>query len=173
MTPSVTSGDFVAEHLNSGDFPEERIQPNGVDLGIEEIHRTSGNAHFFDGDYDKPKRTKIVQQNAIHEKDTEIYSLGSGPHIITYDAIIEIPDGYVGHVYPRSRLMRCGLQLETALWDQGYEGQGEGLLHVPRSMERVTIPTDMAVAQMVFFEADQEVPGYDGSHQGESFAVTD
>lgn len=173
MTPTVTSGDFVAQHLNSGDFPEERIQPNGVDLGIEEIHRTSGNVHFFHEGYEKPGRTKITPQNAMHEEGTEIYSLGTGPHIITYDVAIEIPEGYVGHVYPRSRLMRCGMQLETALWDQGYEGHGEGLLAVPRALERVTIPTDMTVAQMVFFPADSDVPGYDGTHQGEGFGVTD
>jgi hypothetical protein len=29
------------------------------------------------------------------------------------------------------------------------------------------------VAQMVFFPADSDVPGYDGTHQGEGFGVTD
>lgn len=173
MTPTVTSGDFVAQHLNNGELPEERIQPNGVDLGIDTIHRTSGNVHFFDDGYEKPRRTPITPQSAMHEKDTWIYSLGTGPYIITYDVRVEIPDGYVGHVYPRSRLMRCGLQLDTALWDQGYEGKGEGLLTIPRAMDRVTMPTDMKVAQMVFFAADEGVPGYDGTHQGEGFGVTD
>jgi hypothetical protein len=39
---AVASGSLVAEHLNDGDIPEEQIQPNGVDLTIGEVFRSSG-----------------------------------------------------------------------------------------------------------------------------------
>jgi len=166
MTPSVATGEFVAEYLANGNVPEERIQPNGVDIGIEEMYRASGQAHFFDDDYEKPDRTPITPTNSLHEEGVEVFSIVPGVYPIVYDVQIEIPDGYVGRVYPRSRLMRSGLHLTSALWDQGYEGIGEGLLKVPTSVERVTIPTDMAVAQMVFIDA-ADADDYEGSHQEE------
>jgi dUTP pyrophosphatase len=166
MTPAIATGDFVAQHLNDGDVPDEHIQPNGVDLTIQEMYRTSGQAHFFEDDYEKPNRTPIQPVDSIHEEGVEVYSIVPGVYPVVYGEKVEIPDGYVGRVYPRSRLMRCGLHLTSALWDQGYEGIGEGLLKVPTSVERVTIPTDMAIAQMSFIEAES-ADDYEGSHQEE------
>ena len=166
MTPAIKNGKFVAEHLNSGGVPEENVQPNGVDLTISEMYRTSGQAHFFEDNYEKPERTPIRPVDSIHEEGLQVYSIVPGVYPIVYGEQIEIPDGHVARVYPRSRLMRSGLHLTSALWDQGYKGIGEGLLQVPKSVERVTIPTDMAVAQMTFIEAEG-AEDYDGSHQGE------
>jgi dUTP pyrophosphatase len=168
----IATGDFVAEHLNDGKVRDEQIQPNGVDLTIEEMYRTSGQAHFFDDGYEKPERTPITPRKAIHEDETKVFSIVSGQYPVVYAEKVEIPDGYVGRVYPRSRLMRSGLHLTSALWDQGYEGIGEGLLQVPSSVERVTIPTDMAVAQMVFISAE-EAEDYEGNHNKERLTVTD
>jgi Deoxycytidine deaminase len=105
-------------------------------------------------------------------KDTGFYRLPQGPYPIVYAEKIEIPEGYVGRVYPRSRLMRCGLHLTSALWDQGYEGYGEGLLRVPSAVNPVRFPERYPIAQMVFESADV-ADDYDGSHQGERLAATD
>ena len=60
---SIASGTTVAAHLeteNGSDIPEERIQPNGVDLTVGEVYRTSGSATFHDdGSYQKPERRTI------------------------------------------------------------------------------------------------------------------
>lgn len=163
---AVASGEFVAQHLNDGEVDDDQIQPNGVDLTISEMYRTSGQAHFFEEDYEKPDRLMIPPTRSIHEDGVRVYDMPSGQYPIVYAEKVEIPKGYIGRVYPRSRLMRCGLHLTSALWDQGYEGIGEGLLQVPSSIDRVTIPTDMPIAQMSFISAN-EAPKYDGSHQKE------
>lgn len=160
MTPAVTSGKFVAQHLDDGDVPEEQIQPNGVDLTVGEIHRTSGTAEFSEAGYSKPDRLRI------ESRPDGYYQLYSGQYPIVYGEKIEIPDGYVARVYPRSRLMRSGLHLTSALWDQGYEGIGEGLLRVPYSIDRVQIAEDLPIAQMTFISAD-DAESYDGTHQKE------
>jgi dUTP pyrophosphatase len=110
--------------------------------------------------YEKPDRTRMET-----DKDG-FYNLYPGQYPIVYGEKIEIPDGFVGRVYPRSRLMRSGLHLTSALWDQGYEGVGEGLLQIPKSIEKVEIEQGMPIAQMVFIKAT-EAADYDGSHQGE------
>lgn len=156
---SITTGEFVAQHLNNGDLPESQIQPNGVDLTVGEVFRTSGVAEFTESGYDKPKRIKMTPEHGS-------YQLYPGQYPIVYGEQIEIPEGYVARVYPRSRLMRSGIHLTSALWDQGYEGIGEGLLQVPRSINRVEIVEDLPIAQMVF-ESAEKGELYDGTHQGE------
>lgn len=166
MTIAYASGDFVAEHLEDKEtgepIPDSRIQPNGVDLTIDTLYRTSGKTKLTSGGYSKPDRTELSHGYL----DNNQYRLPTGPYIIVYGERITIPDGYVGRVYPRSRLMRCGITLESALWDQGYSGVGEGLLKVPRSLHRAKLSADMAVAQMTFIEA-AAAQAYDGSHQHE------
>ena len=167
MSNKTATGEFVAQHLNDGDVKDRDIQPNGVDLTVGEIFRTSGSVRFEDdGDYSKPNRTKIELKYPDRAKALPYYSLVSGQYPIVYDEKIEIPEGYVGRVYPRSRLMRSGLHLTSALWDQGYEGVGEGLLQVPQSIQRVRVPVEMPIAQMVFKPAE-EAKAYDGTHQQE------
>lgn len=163
---AIATGEFVAEHLNNGDVSESAIQPNGVDLTVGEIYRASGAARFSDSGYHKPNRIKL------EPKTNGLYRLPQGQYPIVYGEEIKIPEGYVGRVYPRSRLMRCGLHLTSALWDSGYEGIGEGLLRVPPSVNPVRIPPDYPIAQMVFKTADG--PGnYDGTHQGERLVADD
>jgi dUTP pyrophosphatase len=160
MTDKIPSGDFVAQHINDGDISDTQIQPNGVDLTIGKVFRTSGNAEFTKSGYDKPSRIEI-QPN----QDGQCV-LHPGRYPIEYAETVEIPDGYVGRVYPRSRLMRSGLHLTSALWDQGYKGIGEGLLQVPFSVESVKISTGLAIAQIVFLPAGLGKQ-YNGTHQGE------
>lgn len=154
----VASGNFVSAHLS--DVSSAQVQPNGIDLTIEDIFRTSGTASFTRTGYYKPERTRMTP-----DKDG-FYNLYPGQYPVVYAEQIKIPDGFVGRVYPRSRLMRSGLHLTSALWDQGYEGVGEGLLQIPKSIEKVEIEVGMPIAQMVFIEAT-EAADYDGSHQGE------
>lgn len=161
MTDSaITTGEFVAQHINGGGVPEVQIQPNGVDLTVGEVFRTSGVAEFTQSGYSKPNRTKLEVRADGN------YQLYPGQYPIVYGEEIQIPDGYVARVYPRSRLMRSGLHLTSALWDQGYRGVGEGLLRVPLSIERVQLADGLPIAQMSFISA-ADAEDYNGSHQEE------
>jgi dUTP pyrophosphatase len=163
---AVANGNFVAQHINDGDVPEAHIQPNGVDLTVGEVYRASGTAELFELGYDKPERTKL------EPKEDGAYRLPPGQYPIVYGEKIEIPDGYVARVYPRSRLMRSGLHLTSALWDQGYEGIGEGLLQVPRAVRTVRMTEGLPIAQMSFISAEA-AEKYDGTHQKERLAADD
>lgn len=163
---AVANGRFVAQYLNDGHVPEEQIQPNGVDLTIGTVFRTSGMAEFTESGYSKPDRTML------EPKDDGAYRLPPGQYPIIYGEKIEIPDGYVARVYPRSRLMRSGLHLTSALWDSGYEGVGEGLLQIPRAIRKVKIRDGLPIAQMSFITAEA-AESYDGTHQNERLAADD
>jgi deoxycytidine triphosphate deaminase len=53
--------------------------------------------------------------------------------------------------------------LDTAVWDAGYEGRGEGLLEVYHEVE---LEPGARIAQLVLAEATHEEQ-YDGSYQAE------
>jgi deoxycytidine triphosphate deaminase len=159
MNEAVTTGEFAARYINDGDVPDEQIQPNGVDLTVGEVYQSRGRVAFFDSGYDKPKRLEKTP------KDGE-YLLLNGQYNVVYGEKVKIPNGCVGRVYPRSRLMRSALHLTSGLWDQGYEGVGEGLLQVPPSISRVRIPSEYPIAQISFIRADG-AEDYDGTHQQE------
>lgn len=165
MKSAVKSGEFVAQYLNDGDVSEEQIQPNGVDLTVGEIYRTAGFAEFTHSGYEKPERYQL------EPKEGGYFKLYSGQYPIVYGEKVKIPDGHVARVYPRSRLMRSGLHLTSALWDQGYEGIGEGLLQVPRTIKMAKIEENLPIAQMSFIRAE-ESGGYDGTHQEERISIS-
>jgi dUTP pyrophosphatase len=164
MNHAITTGEFVAQHINDGDVPETQVQPNGVDLTIGEVFRTSGVAEFTASGYSKPDRI------LVEERPDGKYQLYSGQYPIVYGEKVEIPDGFVARVYPRSRLMRSGLHLTSALWDQGYSGVGEGLLRVPNSIDRVELEAGLPIAQMTFISAEK-ADDYDGTHNEERLTV--
>lgn len=168
----IRNGQYVADHLSatqadSIDFTN--IQPNGVDLRVGEIKRVVGDsATLGTGGYNKPKRMTVEPFERRYDNPGQLtWRLYSGRYIVVYDEKIEIPEGHVGRVYPRSRVMRSGMHLTSALWDQGYEGRGEGLLQVPPCLDYVDIEVGASIAQMVFERADGVDEAYDGVHQEE------
>jgi Deoxycytidine deaminase len=132
--------------------------------------RTSGTVHFYadaegnDGGYDHGQRTQMRTFDPMGNPGSPFYRVYSGSYIIEYGEHITIPEGHVGLVKPRSRFMRSGMEITTAVWDQGYNGVGEGLLQVPQSLDCVHLPVGYPVAQLILVEADDSEP-YDGSHQ--------
>lgn len=162
---TVRNGELVSEYIESltGSLPSEAVQPNGVDLSIDTLYRIEGTPRLTNGDeYHKGNRVEV---NVIEDDDGAYYQLSNDEaYIAVYGENIQIPHNHIGLVFPRSRLMRCGVTVETAVWDSGYEGRGEGGLNSSRP---VRIETDTRVAQMVFIETDELDRHYDGSHQSE------
>ena len=148
------AGAVVADHVSP--VAEEQVQPNGVDLTLDAVER------FDEPGYLGRDGKEIGARETVEPTDG-LYRLDSGGYAATYGEQIAVPEDHVGFVLPRSSLMRNGAMLNTAVWDAGYEGRGEGLLAVHRPVE---IEPDARVAQLVFAEANHDGT-YDGSYQGE------
>jgi deoxycytidine triphosphate deaminase len=152
------SGRFVADHVSPVD--DSQVQPNGVDLTLAAVHeQTSRGRIARDGKRIGARRE--VSFDAV--EGSEWAYLGTGGYVLQYAETVRIPEGHVGFVYPRSSLMRNSCMLNTAVWDAGYEGKGEGLLQVFHSVE---LERGARVAQLVLAEAGHEGT-YEGSYQGE------
>ena len=152
------SGSFVAEQVSSP--TPGAVQPIGVDLTLEAVFEQREPGRLgVDG--------KRIGERAAVEPDStdpDSYRLSPGAYVVRYGERLAIPDGHVGFVLPRSSLLRNSCMLNTAVWDAGYEGRGEGLLQVGHEL---TLERGARIAQLVLAEGDHEGT-YDGSYQGEN-----
>ncbi|HKL29328.1 MAG TPA: deoxyuridine 5'-triphosphate nucleotidohydrolase [Natrialbaceae archaeon] len=155
------SGAFVAQHLS--DVADEQVQPNGVDLTVDDVFEQREPGHVGRDGKEIGDR-QAVETEQFDDAGPETFYLEPGGYVLRYDEVISIPTGHVGFVFPRSSLMRNSCMLNTAVWDTGYEGRGEGLLQVHHD---VAIERGARVAQIVFAAADN-VGAYDGSYQKEN-----
>ncbi|MFC7132857.1 MULTISPECIES: deoxyuridine 5'-triphosphate nucleotidohydrolase [Salinibaculum] len=149
------SGRFVASHL--GDLRESQVQPNGVDLTLGTVFEQVEPGRIERGG-------KTVGDRRECDADDDVYHLDPGGYVVRYGERIAIPEGHVGFLYPRSSLLRNSCMLDTAVWDAGYEGRGEGLLEVHHPIE---IEAGARIAQLVLAEAAHEGT-YEGSYQQEN-----
>lgn len=149
------SGAFVADHL--GELRAEQVQPNGVDLTLEAVFEQSSPGRIERG-------SKTIGDREECPSSEGVYELSPGGYVVRYAERIHIPEDHVGFLYPRSSLLRNSCMLDTAVWDAGYEGRGEGLLEVHHE---VSIEAGARIAQLVLADAEH-VGAYDGSYQGEN-----
>ena len=148
------SGAYVADCLSG--VTDEQVQPNGVDLTVADVLEQAEPGWVgTDG--------KTVGDREPIAPDGDVFRLEPGGYILQYAETISVPEGHVGFLYPRSTLLRNSCMLNTAVWDAGYEGRGEGLLEVHHP---IRIERGARIAQFVLAEASHD-DVYDGSYQGE------
>ena len=157
------SGSFVADQLD--EVGEDQVQPNGVDLTLAAVYEQRGPGRVSRDGKEIGDRQALVPEE--REEEAEAFYLPPGGYIVQYAETVSIPDGHVGFIYPRSTLMRNSCMLNTAVWDAGYTGKGEGLLQVHHDIE---IERGARIAQLVLTEGQHD-DTYDGSYQGENVTV--
>ncbi|MFC5970871.1 deoxyuridine 5'-triphosphate nucleotidohydrolase [Halomarina salina] len=153
------SGAFVAEQCDP--IREHQVQPNGLDLTLDAVFEQVGPGRIERGGKQVGERTRV---ESLSGPDDATYRLSPGAYVVRYEQTIRVPADHVGFVYPRSSLLRNSAMLNTAVWDAGYEGRGEGLLQVGHELE---LEESARVAQLVFARAEHEET-YDGDYQGEN-----
>lgn len=142
---------------------EAQVQGNGFELTLRDVatFRTQGKIAL-----DNSQRV-ISGLVPLAFDAAESITLAPGAYMITYNEIVHIPKDLMALGRPRSSLLRCGVNVGTAVWDAGYSGRSQSLLVVynPRG---VSLQKNARVMQLVFFELTGETKGYDGIYQGEN-----
>ena len=152
------SGAFVAEHVSPTE--DDQVQPNGVDLTLGAVYE-----QIEPGRLGRSGKT-VGERRAVDpgsDGGIPTYRLDPGGYVAEYAERVQIPEGHVGFVLPRSSLMRNSAMLHTAVWDAGYGGRGEGLLEIHHEL---AIERGSRFAQFVLAAADHEGT-YEGDYQGE------
>jgi dUTP pyrophosphatase len=144
--------------------PGIQVQPNGIELTLQrvEVHESAGSVAF-----DNSER-KLPQTKALDFGSDEWIHLPKGSYKIVFNEIVNMPKNIAAIAKPRSSLLRCGVTIETAVWDAGYSGRSESLL-VVYNEKGFEAKKNARVLQLLFFRLDEEVTkGYCGIYQNEN-----
>jgi dUTP pyrophosphatase len=142
---------------------EEQVQPNGVDLTLREVAllQSSGKIAVKDSQ-------RLVSDLAPLVFDgMGFIDLVAGAYIITYNEIVHLPKNIMALAMPRSSLLRCGVTVNTAVWDAGYSGRSQSLMIV-YNPQGFRLQRNARIVQLVFLELAQETEGYQGVYQREN-----
>ncbi|MFD1570728.1 deoxyuridine 5'-triphosphate nucleotidohydrolase [Halorubrum laminariae] len=152
-------GAAVAAALEAGDadLGDAQRQPNGVDLTLGAVFEQAESGFVGRDDKRVGDREELAPDN-------DRYRLDAGTYVVRYGEPVRIPEDRIGFVLPRSTLLRNSCTLDTAVWDAGYEGIGEGRLDVGHAIE---IEPGARIAQLVLAKADHDGT-YAGAYQGEN-----
>ncbi len=142
---------------------EEQVQPNGFDLTLRQIAllQTSGRIAISNSQRLIPDLAPLVFDGL------GFIDLMPGAYIITYNEIVHLPNNIMALARPRSSLLRCGVTVETAVWDAGYSGRSQSLM-VVYNPQGFRLQQKARVVQLVFFRLSDETEGYHGTYQQEN-----
>ncbi|HJX13680.1 MAG: deoxyuridine 5'-triphosphate nucleotidohydrolase [Chloroflexi bacterium RBG_16_56_11] len=144
------------------DLPAQ-VQANGFDLTLRDIAvMQSAGAVTADN-----RRRAVSELSPLLFDTSGGIDLIPGIYIITYNEIVHLPKNIMALGRPRSSLLRCGVNVGTAVWDAGYEGRSQSLL-VVYNYRGFRVEKNARVTQLVFFELTGESEGYNGVYQGEN-----
>jgi dUTP pyrophosphatase len=142
----------------------KQIQPNGVDLTLREISRFDGAGAIG---VDNAGRVLPNLEPVAFDNDGWV-TLEPGTYHILYNEVVDIPASLMALGRPRSSLNRCGVTINTAVWDAGYNGRSTSML-VVSNPEGFRVQQNARVMQLVFFGmSEATAEGYRGRYQGEN-----
>ena len=94
---------------------EEQVQPNGIDLTLREVSMLQSTGRIA-----VTNEQRLVSDLAPLVFDgLGFVELMPGAYIITYNEIVHLPKNIMALARPRSSLLRCGVTVNTAVWDAG------------------------------------------------------
>ena len=142
---------------------EEQVQPNGIDLTLREVSMLQSSGKIAV----KDKQRLVSDTTPLVFDGLNFIDLMPGAYIITYNEIVHLPKNVMALATPRSSLLRCGVTINTAVWDAGYSGRSQSLMVVynPRGFR---LQRNARIVQLVFLQLTQETEGYQGAYQGEN-----
>jgi len=142
---------------------EEQLQPNGIDLTLREVAMLQSPG----------KVTVSNSQRVVSSLSPLVFDglgfidLMPGAYSITYNEVVHLPQNIMALATPRSSLLRCGVTVNTAVWDAGYSGRSQSLL-VVYNPQGFQLQRNARIIQLVFFRLANQTEGYRGTYQNEN-----
>jgi len=162
----VLSGPSMLELVENMIDPDLQIQPNGVDLTLMAVEKILERGSV---DFDNSGRRISSSVKLLFDNEDWI-TLEPGAYKVIFNEVVKIPLDCMAIAFPRSSLLRCGVTIETAVWDAGYRGRSEALLLVLNSAG-FRLKRDARILQMVFLKLQDRIDenkAYKGIYQFEN-----
>jgi dUTP pyrophosphatase len=142
---------------------EQQLQPNGFDITLRDIASLNTRGQIG---VDNAQRQLPDLAPLAFDREGFI-EVTPGIYMITYNEIVHIPTHLMALARPRSSLLRCGVNIGTAVWDAGYSGRSQSLMQVLNA-KGFRLQKNARVAQLVFMTLTAETEGYSGKYQNEN-----
>ena len=142
---------------------EEQVQPNGVDFTLREVALLQSPGRIA---VDESQRL-VSDLAPLMFDGLDFIDLMAGAYIITYNEIVHLPKNIMALATPRSSLLRCGVTVNTAVWDAGYSGRSQSLMIV-YNPQGFRLQRNARIVQLVFLKLTEETEGYQGVYQREN-----
>ena len=147
-------------------FPsfEEDVKENGIDLRIGKVEHTTNRNNKLIGCIDGEKHLPVTYEVAPSDGVYKFY-----PHnyyTIVIDRPIHIPNGYCQFYFIRSTFARCGLMINDAVGDNGFEGTLRIGVYNANNLP-ITAGTNEAIIQAITIKNDGTATKYEGTYQGD------
>jgi dUTP pyrophosphatase len=141
----------------------EQVQPNGFDISVRDIASLDSRGTIAATNSGR----SVSKTGTLLFDENGFIDLAAGVYLITYNEVVHLPTNVMALAWPRSSLVRCGVDVGTAVWDAGYSGRSQSSLvvHNPNGFR---LQKNARVAQLVFFTLTGETEGYRGAYQGEN-----
>ncbi|MBN2111391.1 MAG: deoxyuridine 5'-triphosphate nucleotidohydrolase [Methanosarcinaceae archaeon] len=143
---------------------DTQLQPNSIELTLKSVESLKDAGAV---DFDNSSRCIPESEGIGFDNEGWIF-LEPGTYRITFNEIVNIPLDLVAIARPRSSLLRCGVTVESAVWDSGYRGRSESMLlvHNPHGFR---VRKNARLLQLIFCSLHREVSeGYCGRYQHEN-----
>ncbi len=142
---------------------EQQLQPNGIDLTLRDIALLQSAGVIA---VDNSQR-QVSELAPLVFDGLGYIDLVPGIYLVTYNEIVHLPESITALAAPRSSLLRCGVTIETAVWDAGYSGRSQSLMVVYNS-QGIRLQRNARIVQLIFFKLTRKTRGYRGKYQGEN-----
>jgi dUTP pyrophosphatase len=142
---------------------EQQLQPNGFDLTLRDIAMFQNAGQM--GAENSGRR--LPDLGPLVFGSDGFIDLIPGSYLITYNEVVHIPTTIMALGRPRSSLLRCAVNIGTAVWDAGYSGRSQSLM-VVYNERGFRVQKNARMMQLVFFRLTSETEGYKGVYQNEN-----
>jgi len=167
---SILNGKQASKYVSGMINPDDQIQPCGIDLTLKTVADYANCGSISTNNATRILSTTVDLRWMTMWDGSEggRVILDRGPYLITLNEIVDVPKDCMAMAFPRSSLLRCGVTVETAVWDPGYKGRSQCMM-VVHHPEGFIIRKNAKVLQLVFVKLDEDAATlYDGIYQGEN-----
>lgn len=138
-----------------------QLQPNGFDCTLRSVAKVRSAGKI---DFDNSERV-LAETEEIEFK--EWVFLPQGVYKVVLNEVIKLDDDLMAMAKPRSSLVRCGVDVITAVWDAGYEGRSEVAIAVHNPLG-IWLKRNARIVQLVFIKLCSKTQKYSGIYKYEN-----
>lgn len=165
----VLSAEEIRERIGEGLIREfidleTQLQPNGFDCTLRGVKKLKSA-----GKIDFSNAERVISETDEIEFDEWIF-LPQGVYRIVLNEVVKLGNDIMAIGKPRSSLLRCGVSIETAVWDAGYEGRSE-VLAVVHTEHGIWLKKNSRVIQLIFIRLCSRTHSYSGTYKFENLST--